>query len=376
MHTPDVEGIPVLRPQLPRTERLLPYLQRIDAARVYTNWGPLACEFEGRLARALSLPEGGVVSASSGTSALVGAILAVAGRASEERPLALIPAFTFVATATAAQECGYIPYLADVDAESWMLNPDDLLRRAALDQVGLVVPVAPFGRPVPQAAWRDFHDRTGIPVVIDGAASFEGLLELPERYLGPIAVALSFHATKSFATGEGGCVALNDIDLGERVTQALNFGIRVGRESQMAHINGKLSEYHAAVGLAELDCWAEKHASLCAVAGAYRERLAGTELAPRLLVAPDISSSYVLMFCRSAVEAERIQNSLRQSKVEFRLWYGRGLHRHGYFSALPHDPLEVTDSIAPRVLRLPLAVDLSPAAIGYVAEALLRGSGA
>ena len=295
MHEQD--RIPVLRPRLPPAERLLPYLQRIDATRIYTNWGPLSSEFEGRLARTLSLPDGGVVSASSGTSALVGAILAAAGRA-DRKPLALIPAFTFVATATAAQQCGYQPYFADVDPESWALQPDDALRCAALDQVGLVIPVAPFGRPVPQATWDEFQARTGIPVVIDGAASFEGLIEASERCLGRIPVALSFHATKSFATGEGGCVALNDVTKGERVTQALNFGFRVGRDSEIAHINGKLSEYHAAVGLAALDCWPETHASMRAVADAYRDELSGTGLAGRLMAAPDVGSQLRLAVVR------------------------------------------------------------------------------
>src|SRR3954452_20462497 len=81
--------IPVLRPYLPSAERLLPYLRRIDATRVYTSWGPLALELEERLCRCFSLPRGGVVSASSGTSALTAAILAAAGRAAPGRRLAI-----------------------------------------------------------------------------------------------------------------------------------------------------------------------------------------------------------------------------------------------------------------------------------------------
>ena len=73
--------IPVLRPRLPSAEQLLPYLRRIDERRVYTSWGPLALELEERLCRRFSLPIGGVVSASSGTSALTAAILTAAGRA-------------------------------------------------------------------------------------------------------------------------------------------------------------------------------------------------------------------------------------------------------------------------------------------------------
>ena len=52
-------AIPVLRPQLPSAERLLPYLRRIDDARIYSNWGPLSVELEGRLAERLGVPAGG-----------------------------------------------------------------------------------------------------------------------------------------------------------------------------------------------------------------------------------------------------------------------------------------------------------------------------
>jgi dTDP-4-amino-4,6-dideoxygalactose transaminase len=169
-------------------------------------------------------------------------------------------------------------------------------------------------------------------------------------------------------------VALSDAKIGERVTQALNFGFRVGRDSEIPHINGKLSEYHAAVGLAALDCWPETLAGMCAVAGAYREELAGTNLAQRLVAAPDVGSSYVLMLCESALQSERVQESLAQSSVDYRLWYGKGLHRHHYFAELPHDPLKVTDHIAPLLLGLPVAVDLPRPAVRRIVDSLLRGS--
>src|SRR5436190_20407850 len=98
--------IPVLKPLLPDADRLLPYLRRIDAERIYSNMGPLCREFEQRIGELIGLPEGCVVSASSGTAALVATILASAGRPKSARPYAAIPAFTFTATASAVQECG------------------------------------------------------------------------------------------------------------------------------------------------------------------------------------------------------------------------------------------------------------------------------
>src|SRR5262249_41199904 len=160
-------------PRLPATERLLPYLHRIDATRHYSNHGPLVLEFERRLAEHLQLPHRGLMSASCGTAALIGAIIASAGRATPERPLALIPSFTFGATAAAAEIWGYQPYLADIDANTWMLDASRLAYHPERDRIGLFVPVASFGRAVPQAPWVSLRQETGIPVVIDGAASFE-----------------------------------------------------------------------------------------------------------------------------------------------------------------------------------------------------------
>lgn len=94
------------------------------------------------------------MSASSGTSALIGAILATAGPAAKNRPMAVLPAFTFVATAVAAERCGYELQFVDVDADTWMLNPAHIARLGSLEGVGLVIPVAPFGRPVPQRDWK------------------------------------------------------------------------------------------------------------------------------------------------------------------------------------------------------------------------------
>jgi dTDP-4-amino-4,6-dideoxygalactose transaminase len=373
MKTPGL--IPVQRPLLPHADRLLPYLRRIDATRTYSNWGPLADDLERRLEVHFGLPEHGVVSASSGTAALVGAVLGIAGRAASARPLALIPAYTFVATALAVELCGYRPYLVDVDPRTWLLDPAALRNRAGLDLVGLVVPVASFGRPVPQDPWIAFRRETGIPVAIDGGASFEGAAGEPRRFLGDIPTAFSFHATKSFGTGEGGCIATTDALASKRITQALNFGFYEARDCESPSTNGKMSEYHAAVGLAELEGWTAKRDALQSVAEHYRVRLARAGLGDRFVGAPDVAGCYALFHSADAAEARHVRGALDRSRVEYRLWYGQGLLSQAYFSDLPHDALDVTGELAPRIIGLPVAPDLSPEAIDTVVSALRAGVG-
>ena len=367
--------IPVLRPRLPSAEQLLPYLRRIDATRVYTSWGPLALELEERLCRRFSLPVGGVVSASSGTSALTAAILTAAGRAAGRRGLAIVPALTFVATAAAAESCGYTLRIADVDPETWQLDPERVAARTDLDEVAIVIPVAPFGRPVPQTAWLEFRERTGIPVVIDGAATFEAAAGQPERILGELPVAMSFHATKAFATGEGGCVASTETGVVEQIGQALNFGFSGSRDSATPSLNGKLSEYHAAVGLAELEEWDARQEATARVLDLYRESFNRLGLADRLVCGPEVASIYVLFQARTQLEANDVAASLVEEGVSHRLWYGGGVQTHTRYAGCSSDPLPVTEELAPRLLGLPFAVDLDERAVERIGAAVAHGLG-
>jgi dTDP-4-amino-4,6-dideoxygalactose transaminase len=365
------ERIPVLRPRLPDADALLPYLRRIDTSRQYTNWGPLALAFEARVAAMLGCDAEAIVSASSGTAALVGAILATTGRP-PPGTTAIVPAFTFVATALAAEQAGYRPHFVDVAPGSWALEPE--LIGPGATPGDLVIPVAPFGRAVAQHPWAAFQRRTGHPVVIDGGASFEALAREPGHFVGDVPVALSFHATKSFSAAEGGCVVTTDRTLARRVREALNFGFFDARNCVRASTNGKLSEYHAAVGLASADAWSETHVDLMRLAEGYTRRMAAVGLGARMRVLPHVAGCYVLYDCTDTAEASSLVQSLAAANVETRSWYGEGLHRHTWYATRPHGPLPVTEDLAARLVALPVAPDIGDAALDRIVSAVAQGA--
>jgi dTDP-4-amino-4,6-dideoxygalactose transaminase len=364
------EIIPVYRPLLPAADALRPYLEALDKTRWYSSNGALVRLFGRRLSELLGSAELIVYPAASGTAALVGAILAAAGRASPARPLCLCPAYTFAATASAIEQCGYKLHFVDVDEADWMADPERLARHPLLDQVGLIVPVVPYGRAVPHEAWRRFRTATGVPVAIDAAAGLEAMAADPAGTLGPLPAVLSFQATKAFATGEGGAVVCADRDMLERAAQALNFGMTGARRADTAGINGKMSEYHAAVGLAELDGWAEKRAAFARVVSAYRKEAERRGIRSQVITAPNIASCYVLYAAADADEAMRVTAALDEAGVEHRLWYGLGVHRESYYAAMSRDELTLVAWLAPRLIGLPSAPDLSPSAIARIVSAL------
>lgn len=359
LQSPLPRPIPVCRPLLPQAADLLPYLEEVDQTRHYSNYGLLNQRLEARLAERFALDKECVCTAASGTAALVGVMLAVGGRAGHERPYCAMPAYTFVATAVAAEQCGYQPLLLDI-GDDWQLDPQTVLDHPLVRHIGMVLTVAPYGRPVEQARWQDFQRASGVPVVIDGAAAFEFLEADPARYSGEIPVTLSLHATKALACGEGGAVVCRNTAVIARTVQTLNFGFRLTREARTPGSNGKLSEYHAAVGLAELDRWAAKKLSFAAVAGDYR-RYAGPALTAALRLPPLIASNYVLLQLATPQQAQAVQLALAQARIDTRLWYGGGLHRQAYYARCPHGELAHTDALAPCLLGLPMSIDQAAA---------------
>jgi len=363
------ERIPVLRPLLPSADRLAPYLQRIDHGRLYSNFGPLSSELEALLAAHFGGGQVSVVCAASGTAALTGAILSTAGRAQTDRPLAIVPAFTFVATALAVEMCGYQVRFFDVDRTTWQLDPAAVAETSELNRVGLVVPVAPFGRGVAQAAWLDFMSETGIPVAIDGAASFEQLQREPSRLIGEIPVAVSFHATKSFSTGEGGCVVATAGEVAtNRVQKSLNFGFFDTRECEYPSLNGKMSEYHAAVGLAELEGWTEKESALNLVGQCYNALFSSPDA--RIISTPDVCSSYVLLDSRSADAVTRFEDRMRRAGIGYRRWYQSSLNQQTYFKRQQSPAMQVSENLSARLLGLPVAPDIGQEIIQEVISIL------
>ena len=368
---PEPPATPVCRPRLPQAARLMPYLARVDEARHYTNHGQLADELSQRLSSIFDVPDGRAVLASSGTAGLIGAILAVAGRARPERPYCICPAFTFVASAIAAVTAGYQPLIADIDPVTWALDPAALKALPGLKQTGVVIPVAPMGRMPDLDQWQSFQDETGIPVVLDAAACFD-TLDLAQLKRCGFPVMISLHATKTMSTAEGGLVLCPSDEHAARITRALNFGFFESRESVGPSINGKLSEYHAAVGLADLDTWAEKRAGFLNAAAAYAAAARKYGLGQRIIVDTGHANPYAHFLADDAALAERAVAGLGREQFDTRRWYSRGLQSQPFFAAFGHQPVPVTEDLTARLVGLPCACDLEPAKIDQIVQIISR----
>ena len=119
-------------------------------------------------------------------------------------------------------------------------------------------------------------------------------------------MAVSFQATKPFSTGEGGAVIWKDADGLMAVARAINFGFLGTRESKSPSFNGKMSEFHAAVGNASLDAWDETLVAQQTTCAAYSGWAETAGLTDRLILHPVISSCYALFRASSEAEADAV----------------------------------------------------------------------
>ncbi len=343
--------IPVAKPRLPSFDQVAPYLRRIDQTQWYSNGGPLVQELERRLEAHVGA---GVAQVTTVANATLGLALALMAYDLPAGSLCLVPAWTFAATGHAIELAGLIPWIVDVDIDSWTLKPGGALKMLddAPGVVSAVMPVSPFGAPVCTEKWEKFRERTKLPVVIDAAAAFDSI------QASSIPAVVSLHATKLLGLGEGGFIVTIDPNYIEEIQKRANFGFWNSREATVRSLNGKMSEYAAAVGLAALDIWNETRADFARVASSYRAALENAEVdLPHDFGRSWVSSTVIVSAPK--VGADALANALAEKGIGSRRWWGGGLHRHRAFEACPRMPTPNTDRLVENVIGLPCWRDLS-----------------
>ncbi len=353
--------IPVMRPCLPSSRQLLPYLQLIDDSRVYSNGGPLARAFESRLRTHFN-----VEAVTLCANATLGLALALLAQSPPMGSLCMVPAWTFAASAHAIYLAGLVPYIVDVDHDSQQLTADmarDFLHHAPR-RVGAVMPVMPFSASADMLTWDTFRDETGLAVVMDAASAFDTVRP------GRTPCVVSLHATKVLGIGEGAFVACTDPRLIEHVIRRGNFGFHDTRESIVPAINAKLSEFSAAVGLAALDLWPSSRDQYLNVAKEYRLRLDRSVSMMPGQGDTWASSTMVVRVTNSKKGIASIIEGLRSNGIGSRCWWGGGLHRHSAFTECQRTDLTVTDALAASSLGLPCWPDLSARHIERICTSL------
>jgi dTDP-4-amino-4,6-dideoxygalactose transaminase len=259
----------VTQPYLPPLEEFIPYLQQIWDKKILTNSGPFHQQLEQALCDYLGVKH--IALFTNGTIALVTALQAL--RVTGE---VITTPYSFVATSHSLLWNGIKPVFVDIDPHTLNLDPAKI-EAAITPQTTAILPVHCYGHPCDVAAIQNIADNYNLKVIYDAAHAF-GVQDAEGSILrhGELSV-LSFHATKVFNTFEGGAIVCPDAKTKERIDHLKNFGFVGDTKVVAPGINGKMSEFNAALGLLQLKYIDHAIARRREIDAAYREQLTGVK---------------------------------------------------------------------------------------------------
>jgi dTDP-4-amino-4,6-dideoxygalactose transaminase len=372
-------NIPLLKPAPAALSGLMAELKAIEASGQYTNFGPVNARFEEAMVDRVFGGVGACLTVSNATLGLMLAIRHAIGDIRNGRRYALMPSFTFAATAQAALWNGLTPLFCDIDADDWTQcrqAEEEILGRYGA-AVAVVVPYATFGTSIDLAHYDRLSRRHGVPVVVDAAASLGSQDRDGNGFGAGFAqpVVFSMHTTKAFATFEGGLIYCADPEVIARLRSMANFGFDEPRVASLPGLNGKLSEVSALLGLAKLDELDTAIERREAAAARYRANL--NECVFQRLVGRRTAHTFLPLLLpeRHAARREAIMQALAERGIGSGSYFSPHLAEHPYFraNAIAGD-LAVTESVARRILVLPLSDTIQMEEVDAVCRALMAVS--
>jgi dTDP-4-amino-4,6-dideoxygalactose transaminase len=352
------EPVYVTRPYLPPLEELQPYLEQIWANRQLTNGGPFHQQLEQALCEYLGVEH--ISLFANGTLALVTALQAL--RITGE---VITTPYSFVATAHSLLWNGIKPVFVDIDPETFNLDPVKI-EAAMTPQTTAILPVHVYGRSCDTGKIQRIADTYGLKVIYDAAHAF-GVEDEGGSILrhGDLSI-LSFHATKVFTTFEGGAIVSPDEKTKKRIDYLKNFGFADEVTVVAPGINGKMNEFQAAVGLAQLKHMDSVLAEREAIDRRYRELLTGVT---GICCPPPPSSkrhnySYfpILVDSDYPLSRDELYDRLRENGIYARRYFYPLISEFPMYRALASAKvanLAEASSISAQVIALPIYPGLS-----------------
>ena len=347
------KNIYVTQPSLPPLEEFIPYLEKIWDNKILTNGGPFHQQLEEALREYLGVEH--IALFTNGTIALVTALqtLRITGEV-------ITTPYSFVATSHSLLWNGIKPVFVDIDPNTLNIDPAKI-EAAITPQTTAIMPVHCYGHPCDVEAIQKIADNYNLKVIYDAAHAF-GVQDVQGSILrhGDLSV-LSFHATKVFNTFEGGAIVCPDAKTKVRIDHLKNFGFVDEVTVVAPGINGKMSEFNAALGMLQLKSIEQALARRKEIDTAYRELLNEAKGIRCLGDAGEKVANYsyfpIIVQPQYPLTRDELYQKLKDQGIFARRYFYplisdfpmyRGLH------SAQRDNLPVAFEVAQRVLCLPI----------------------
>jgi dTDP-4-amino-4,6-dideoxygalactose transaminase len=304
------------------------------------------------------------VGTSNGTTALHAALEAL-GIGSGDR--VLTTPFSFIATANAIRFAGAEPVFADIDPETYNLDPDAAATVAREHDVDAILPVHLYGLASDIEALSDLADELDVPLIED-AAQAHGATYRGKRVgsFGDVAC-FSFYPTKNMTTGEGGMITTDRDDVAERARRYINHGRTDKYEHAELGHNYRLTNIAAAIGREQLKKLPGYIQARRSHAKAFDTRLSETSLITP--VVPGDREHVYHQYTIRAPERDDIVDYLADNGVGAAVYYPKCIHNQPVYDGVECQVPHAEDA-ASRVLSIPVHPELSESDVAHIVKVI------
>lgn len=354
--------IPITKPFIPPLKEYNGLLEGIWQRNWLTNNGPLVNDLELKLKKYFDQQH--LLLVSNGTIAIQFAL-----RALNITKEVITTPFSYVATASSIAWEKCTPVFVDIDSGSLNIDPKEI-EKAITKNTQAVVATHCFGNPCDVEAIDRIAKKHGLKVIYDAAHCFGTLYRKKSIFDWGDISTTSFHATKVFHTVEGGAVFSNDPDMIKSISYLRNFGHAGPEKFQGIGINGKMSEFHAAMGICNLKHIDSILASRKKQAQVYDTLLSNASVrTPVLLEGSESNRAYYPVIFDSHDVMLRVKTALEKKEIFPRRYFYPALNSLDY---VPGTTTPVAEDVASRVLCLPMYFELTEVEQRMIVRNILR----
>lgn len=354
--------INVTKSYLPPIEEYESYLKKIWANSWLTNQGPLVQELELKLKEYLDVKN--LLFVSNGTIAIQLVI-----KAMELKGEIITTPFSYVATTTSILWENCTPVFADIENKSYCIDPSEIEKHIT-PNTSAILATHVYGYSCDVEKIEAIAKKYNLKVIYDGAHAFNVKVNGSSIFNYGDASTISFHATKLFHTIEGGAIITNDDELAKKLFLYRSFG-HIGDNYYSLGINGKNSEFHAAMGLCNLPRVNEIIDNRKQTVLLYNKLLSNSKITfPEAHPLQNINYSYYPVTFLSEETLLRVRQNLLDSKISTRRYFYPSLNNLPYINNQSSCP--VSENISKRVLCLPLYYDLEKENVEKISTVILN----
>jgi len=286
----------------------------------------------------------------------------------------ILPANTFIATALAVRRANLKVVLADIDAKTYNIDPEDIEKKIT-ERTKAIIPVHLYGQLASMNEIIDIAKRFNL-LVIEDACQAHGAIYDNEKKAGSLchAAAFSFYPSKNLgAVGDGGIITTNDKNLAEVIKALRNYGSKKKYYHDYIGLNSRLDEIQAAVLRIKLKYLNQEIEKRRKIAKFFLENINNPKIKlplPKKINPLKYKQHVWHLFVVRCKERNKLKKYLEDHGIYTQIHYPIPIHKQKAFKELNKNRLPVTEQVAEEILSLPIAGYLNKLEIKYIVDVI------